>query len=244
MVGLAPPGLSAADPGSLLGRRPTGMSRSTRSAIGGASYQPPATVGSFASWPTPTTQATPAEPSGAVSRGPWGLSVPGRSSSTRWARRSRATRPAGSRRWASLSLWIPESVPSREIFAHATLLLEATERLIVATGIANLHARDAVAMANGARLLADAFPGRFVLGIGVSHKPARGTARRRLRQAGRGDVRLPRRDGGRTVHRTDSRPTPRRWCWRRSARGCWSCQARGPPAPIPISSPSSTRVRA
>jgi probable F420-dependent oxidoreductase len=69
-------------------------------------------------------------------------------------------------------LWIPEAVTSREIFAHAGLLLGATSRLIVATGIANIHARDPVAMANGARLLADAYPGRFVLGIGVSHKPA------------------------------------------------------------------------
>src|SRR5262249_38326659 len=43
------------------------------------------------------------------------------------------------------------------------------ERLVVATGIASIYARDAVAMANGARLLSDAFPGRFVLGIGVSH---------------------------------------------------------------------------
>jgi probable F420-dependent oxidoreductase len=69
-------------------------------------------------------------------------------------------------------LWIPEAVTSREIFAHATLLLGATSRLIVAMGIANIHARDPVAMANGARLLADAFPGRFILGLGVSHKPA------------------------------------------------------------------------
>jgi probable F420-dependent oxidoreductase len=69
-------------------------------------------------------------------------------------------------------LWIPESVTSREIFTHATLLLSATSRLIVAAGIANIHARDPVAMANGARLLADAFPGRFILGLGVSHKPA------------------------------------------------------------------------
>src|SRR5437870_9208361 len=69
-------------------------------------------------------------------------------------------------------LWIPESVTSREIFAHATLLLGGTSRLIVAMGIANIHARDPVAMANGVRLLADAFPGRFILGLGVSHKPA------------------------------------------------------------------------
>ena len=69
-------------------------------------------------------------------------------------------------------LWIPESVPSKEVFAHSALLLGATERLVVATGIANIFARDPVAMANGARSLADAYPGRFVLGLGVSHLPA------------------------------------------------------------------------
>ena len=70
------------------------------------------------------------------------------------------------------ALWIPESVVSKEVFAHATLLLAATERLPIATGIANIWARDAVAMQNGARTLADAFPGRFILGLGVSHEPA------------------------------------------------------------------------
>jgi len=70
------------------------------------------------------------------------------------------------------ALWIPESVNSKEVFAHATFLLGVTKRLIVATGIANIYARDPVAMANGARFLAEAYPGRFVLGLGVSHKPA------------------------------------------------------------------------
>jgi probable F420-dependent oxidoreductase len=70
------------------------------------------------------------------------------------------------------ALWIPESVNSKEVFSHATFLLGATARLIVATGIANIYARDPVAMANGTRFLAEAYPGRFVLGLGVSHKPA------------------------------------------------------------------------
>jgi probable F420-dependent oxidoreductase len=70
------------------------------------------------------------------------------------------------------ALWIPESVNSKEVFSHATFLLAATTRLIIATGIANIYARDPVAMANGARFLAEAYPGRFVLGLGVSHKPA------------------------------------------------------------------------
>lgn len=70
------------------------------------------------------------------------------------------------------AIWIPESVVSRELFAHAALLLGWTERVPLASGIANIWARDAVAMANGARTLAEAFPGRFILGLGVSHAPA------------------------------------------------------------------------
>jgi probable F420-dependent oxidoreductase len=68
--------------------------------------------------------------------------------------------------------WIPESVGSKEIFAHAALLLGASERMIIAPGIANIYARDPMAMANGAKALGEAFPGRFVLGIGVSHAPS------------------------------------------------------------------------
>lgn len=69
------------------------------------------------------------------------------------------------------AIWIPESLGSKEIFAHAGILLGATAKLAVASGIANIWARDAVAMANGARALTDAYPDRFVLGLGVSHAP-------------------------------------------------------------------------
>ena len=69
------------------------------------------------------------------------------------------------------ALWLPESLGSKEAFAHASLVLAATKTLIVATGIANIWARDAVAMANGARTLVDAYPNRFLLGLGVSHAP-------------------------------------------------------------------------
>ncbi len=72
------------------------------------------------------------------------------------------------------TLWIPEGVGGKEAFAHSSLLLEGTERLIVATGIASVWARDAMAMSNGARTIGEAHPGRFVLGIGVSHGPAVG----------------------------------------------------------------------
>ena len=69
------------------------------------------------------------------------------------------------------TLWIPESLGSKEAFAHASLLLAATKNLVIATGIANIWARDPVAMANGARTLVDAYPDRFLLGLGVSHAP-------------------------------------------------------------------------
>ena len=69
------------------------------------------------------------------------------------------------------AVWIPEALGSKEVFAHSGLLLAASERLVIATGIANLWARDATAMANGQRALAEAYPGRFLLGVGVSHAP-------------------------------------------------------------------------
>jgi probable F420-dependent oxidoreductase len=70
------------------------------------------------------------------------------------------------------AVWMPESVGSKEVFAHAALLLAGSERAIVAPGIASIYARDPMAMAGGAKALAEAYPGRFVLGIGVSHAPS------------------------------------------------------------------------
>jgi probable F420-dependent oxidoreductase len=68
------------------------------------------------------------------------------------------------------ALWIPEAL-GREAFTHAALLLAATRRIPVATGIANIWARDAMAMAAAHKGLTEAFPNRFVLGVGVSHAP-------------------------------------------------------------------------
>jgi probable F420-dependent oxidoreductase len=70
------------------------------------------------------------------------------------------------------AVWIPESVGSKEVMSHASLLLGGGERIVVATGIANIYARDPMAAANGCRTLAEAYPGRFVFGIGVSHAPS------------------------------------------------------------------------
>jgi probable F420-dependent oxidoreductase len=70
------------------------------------------------------------------------------------------------------TVWIPESLGSKDVMAHAALLLGASSRAIVAPGIASIYARDPMAMAGGAKALAEAYPGRFVLGIGVSHAPS------------------------------------------------------------------------
>src|ERR1700756_5542653 len=68
------------------------------------------------------------------------------------------------------TLWIPEG-PGRDPFAHAAYLLSHTERLAIATGIANIWARDPVAMASASRTVAEISKGRFILGIVISHKP-------------------------------------------------------------------------
>ncbi len=59
----------------------------------------------------------------------------------------------------------------REAFVNSTLLLGATSNLIIGTGIANIYARDAMAANAAARTINDAFPGRFIMGLGVSHLP-------------------------------------------------------------------------
>jgi probable F420-dependent oxidoreductase len=59
----------------------------------------------------------------------------------------------------------------KETLTQAGAFLAATERLVVGTGIANIHARDPIAAESGARTLTALHPGRFVLGLGVSHGP-------------------------------------------------------------------------
>lgn len=67
-------------------------------------------------------------------------------------------------------VWIPEAM-GREIFTSAGILLAGTRKLIVASGIANIWGRDAMAMAGAQKTLTEAYPDRFLLGMGVSHAP-------------------------------------------------------------------------
>jgi len=70
------------------------------------------------------------------------------------------------------ALWYAETPASKEALAHGALLLSASRRIVVATGIANIYARDAIAAIAGAAALEEAHPGRFLFGLGISHAPA------------------------------------------------------------------------
>ena len=66
------------------------------------------------------------------------------------------------------TIWYGEAF-ARESFASAALVLSWTEKLVAATGITNVYARDAGSAKAGSRTIAEAFPGRFVFGLGISH---------------------------------------------------------------------------
>jgi len=65
-------------------------------------------------------------------------------------------------------LWMPEAV-GRDPFSLISFLASKTSRLVLATGIANLYARDAMTMNSLRQSVGELSGGRFVLGIGVSH---------------------------------------------------------------------------
>jgi probable F420-dependent oxidoreductase len=68
------------------------------------------------------------------------------------------------------ALWIGESI-YREPLTNAGFLLSATNRMVIATGIANIWARDPFTMTAAQLTLSEAYPERFLLGLGVSHAP-------------------------------------------------------------------------
>jgi probable F420-dependent oxidoreductase len=67
-------------------------------------------------------------------------------------------------------LWIPETF-GRDPFPLAAHLLSATTRIVVGTAIANVWKREAITTAAAARTLAELYPDRFILGLGVSGGP-------------------------------------------------------------------------
>ncbi|WNG83502.1 TIGR03620 family F420-dependent LLM class oxidoreductase [Mycobacterium sp. ITM-2016-00316] len=68
------------------------------------------------------------------------------------------------------SLFMPEG-GGKDALVESAAFLGATERLVVGTGIANIHVRLPMMAESGARILTALYPGRFVLGLGVSHAP-------------------------------------------------------------------------
>ncbi len=66
------------------------------------------------------------------------------------------------------ALWIAEAV-GRDPFVMSSVLLQGTASLKLATGIANIYARDPMTMNASYQTLAESYPGRFLLGLGVSH---------------------------------------------------------------------------
>ena len=67
------------------------------------------------------------------------------------------------------ALWAPEGF-GRNAFVSSSWLLANTRRLIIATGIATIYGRDAIATASAMHALNEQSGGRFLLGLGVSHR--------------------------------------------------------------------------
>ncbi len=66
------------------------------------------------------------------------------------------------------ALWVPEAVGC-DPFVTLALLAQRTTTLKLATGIANIYARDAMAMQSVRKTLDGLSGGRLILGLGVSH---------------------------------------------------------------------------
>ncbi|OIJ89887.1 LLM class F420-dependent oxidoreductase [Streptomyces sp. MUSC 14] len=71
------------------------------------------------------------------------------------------------------ALWVPELL-GREALTHAGFLLASSRRLSVVNGIAQIWPRRARSTYGAALLLADAYPGRHVLGLGFGGEPRPG----------------------------------------------------------------------
>jgi probable F420-dependent oxidoreductase len=70
--------------------------------------------------------------------------------------------------WGYSALWIPEAV-GRDPFSFIAHLAANSSKLVFATGIANIYARDPMTVKAVLKTLAELAPGRFVMGLGVSH---------------------------------------------------------------------------
>lgn len=81
------------------------------------------------------------------------------------------------------AVWIPD-IGGDDLFPRLRQLLERTSRITVATGILNLWMHDAAVVGRQYAELAEGYPDRLLLGIGVSHGPL-------IEQSGVGEYRKP-----------------------------------------------------
>jgi probable F420-dependent oxidoreductase len=65
--------------------------------------------------------------------------------------------------------WANEPIGGKDVFAQVAVLLAATERITFGTGIANIWARLPQIAHGASAWLAQAYPHRFVLGLGVGY---------------------------------------------------------------------------
>ena len=65
--------------------------------------------------------------------------------------------------------WTNETVGGKDALVQLAVLMAATERMVFGTGIANIWARSPQTAHGASALLAQAYPGRFVLGLGVGY---------------------------------------------------------------------------
>jgi probable F420-dependent oxidoreductase len=65
------------------------------------------------------------------------------------------------------TLWLPGR--GTDVFERVAALLDATQRIVVATGIISIWQHDPAEVADAHARLRDRYPGRFLLGVGVSH---------------------------------------------------------------------------
>ena len=163
------------------------------------------------------------------------------------------------------SLWIGGSYLAPDVFTQVVSLLDGSERLIIGTGIASIWGREPSDMRQGADTLVKGFPGRFILGLGVSHAPAveklgrtydrpysamarylaemdhpAGYPAEPLGEPPTGSHRPGHRVTRRVAHQTGHRERAPRVSLP-SGQGCWNCPGTRPMGRIRTSSRSSTR---
>ena len=102
------------------------------------------------------------------SLGPVGVSLPVPLTSTPPASEQR-TAAARLERAGYPAAWVNETVGGKDPLVQVALLLPATERMAFGTGIANIWARAPQVAHGAAAMLAQAYPGRLVLGLGSGY---------------------------------------------------------------------------